>query len=181
VTESVLTVSGPPGSGKSTAGRMVAARRGLEYISAGDRFRAEAARRGLDLAAFSRLAEQDDSIDRSLDDQMVALARPGRLLDGRIQGALLRRRGIPVRDILVTAREEVRVQRLAERDHQALDVARDLTRGREASERRRYLRYYGIEVDREPSDLTVDSSDRTAEEVVGLILEFLGPTSTGHR
>lgn len=181
MTEPVVTVSGPPGSGKSTAARKVAERRGLEYVSAGDRFRAEAARRGLDLGAFSRLAERDPTIDRSLDESMAGLARPGRLLDGRIQGALLRRRNALVRDILITAREDVRVRRLAERDHQTVEEARRLTREREASERDRYLRYYRIDVDREPADLTVDTSDRSIDEVVQIVVAFLGTAQEARR
>jgi CMP/dCMP kinase len=173
VTDAVVTVSGPPGSGKSTAARAVAKAKGLEYVSAGDRFRAEAARRGMDLAEFSRLAQRDPSIDTTLDAAMVTLARPGRLLDGRIQGALLRRRSIPVRDVLITAREEVRVQRLSDRDHQPVDVARRLTQEREASERDRYRRYYGIDLDTEPTNFTVDTSDLSPDAVVGLIVTYL--------
>jgi cytidylate kinase len=67
VTGRVVALGGPPGSGKSTAGRLAAQRLRYEFVSAGDLFRAEATQRGMSLAELSQLAERDDSIDRALD------------------------------------------------------------------------------------------------------------------
>ena len=169
----VVTVGGPPGSGKSTAGRLVATALELEFRSAGDLFRAEARRRGMDLATFGQYASTHPEVDRDLDRSMQALATPGRLLDGRIQGPLCRRAGVGVYDVVVTAREDVRIQRVATRDGQSVDEARRLVRDREASERDRYRRYYGIDLDREPASLVVDSSDRPPEAVAEAILAYV--------
>ncbi len=169
----IVTLTGPPGSGKSTAGRLAAGLLGLEYVSAGAIFREEAARRGLDLAAFSRFAEGHAEVDRALDERMLALASPERLLEGRITGALLRRRGVPTVYLVVTARAEVRVARLAQRDGLSAAETERLTRDREASERERYQRYYGIDLTREPADLTVDSSDLPPDEVAGRLAEYV--------
>ncbi|HYA70195.1 MAG TPA: cytidylate kinase family protein [Thermoplasmata archaeon] len=169
----VVTVGGPPGSGKSTAGRLVAQSLGLEFRSAGDLFRTEARRHGMDLTEFGRYAAAHPEVDRELDRSMQALATPGRLLDGRIQGPLCRRAGVPVYDIVVTAREDVRVQRVAGRDGQSIDQARRLVREREASERDRYQRFYGIDLAREPASLIVDSSDRSPDGVAEAILAFV--------
>ena len=169
----VVTVGGPPGSGKSTAGRLVAGSLGLEFVSAGELFRAEARRRDLELAEFGRYAAAHPEVDRELDRTMQALARPGHLLDGRIQGALCRRARVPAYDIFVTAREEVRVRRVADRDGQSIEVARAKVREREASERDRYQRFYGIDLAQEHPDLVVDSSDRPPLEVADAILAFV--------
>jgi CMP/dCMP kinase len=173
VIRAVVTVGGPPGSGKSTAGRLVAETLGLEFRSAGDLFRAEARRREMDLAAFGRYAASHPEVDRELDRSMQALATPGRLLDGRIQGPLCRRAGIPVYDVVVTASEDVRVRRVAQRDGQSVEVARRLVREREASEQDRYRRYYGIDLARETPGLLVDSSDRPPAAVAEAILTFV--------
>lgn len=169
----VVTITGPPGSGKSTAGRGVAERLGLEFRSAGALFREEAERRGMDLAAFSRYAEQHEEVDRSLDDRVVALARPGRLLEGRVTGALCRRRGVPAYCVVVTARADVRYRRLAQRDGVPVGRAVSETEAREASERDRYRRYYGIDLATEPSDLSVDSSELPPVAVVERIVQYL--------
>lgn len=173
MTEPIVTLTGPPGSGKSTAGRLAAERLGLTFVSAGQLFRDEAARRGLDLAAFSRYAEAHPEVDRSLDDRMLAGATPDRFLEGRITGALLRRRGVPTVYLVVTAPEEVRVARLAGRDGVPVAEARTLTRAREASEADRYRRFYGIDLAAEPADLVVDSSELAADAVAERLAAFV--------
>jgi CMP/dCMP kinase len=173
VIRSVVTIGGPPGSGKSTAARRVSSELGLEYRSAGELFREEARRRGMDVEAFNRYVEGHPEIDRELDRAMQELAEPGRLIEGRIQGALCRRNGKPVHYIVVTAEEEERVRRVAGRDHQSEEEARARVRSREASERERYRRFYGIDLDREAPDLTVDSTHRGPEEVAGAIESFV--------
>ncbi len=169
----VVCIGGPPGSGKSTAGRKVAERLGLEYRSAGEIFRAEAAQHGLDLEAFGRYAETHPEVDRALDRAMQALAKPGRVLDGRIQGPLCRRHGIAAVSIVITARPEVRAGRVAGRDAESLDRATREIAEREASEHRRYRTLYEIDLDTEPADFTIDSSERSPSEVVEEIVRFL--------
>ncbi|MGA9840554.1 MAG: AAA family ATPase [Thermoplasmata archaeon] len=175
----VVAIGGPPGSGKSTAGRLVARTLGLEYFSAGERFRAEAARREMDVEAFGRFAEAHPDVDRNLDREMQELARPGALLDGRIQGILCRRAGIPVSCVVVTAELGERIRRVAQRDDQPIAEAGERVRTREASERARYARYYGIDLDREPVDLTVDSTRLPPDQVAAAIVEFMGSRSAG--
>jgi predicted cytidylate kinase len=179
VTKPLVALSGPPGSGKSTVGRRAAELLGLEFVSAGALFRAEAGRRGLDLAAFGALAERDRSVDQHLDETMVRLAEPGRLLDGRIVGALCRRAGRPVVTICVTATEEVRLRRIAERDHVDVETARRLTSERQESERRRYWKYYQIDLDQETPDLTIDSSELPPETVAARVVQFVRSHPSG--
>lgn len=169
----VVTIGGPPGSGKSTAGRRAAKRLGLEYRSVGELFRAEGARRGMDVEAFGAFAGSHPEVDRELDRAMQALAAPGRVLEGRVQGALCRRRGTPVVDIAITADEAVRIARVAGRDGQSLEEAGRRVREREASERERYRRFYGIDLDLERPDLTVDSTRATPDEVADAIVAFV--------
>ena len=175
----VVAIGGPPGSGKSTAGRLVADRLALEYRSAGEEFRAEAARRGMDVEAFGRFAEDHPEVDRDLDRAMQELARPGRLLDGRIQGILCRRNGIPVCSVIVTADLDERVRRVAHRDGHPVAEAAERVGVREASERARYSRFYGIDLDREPADLTVDSTHLPPEKVADAIVGFVRSHGSG--
>ncbi|MEM0129486.1 MAG: AAA family ATPase [Thermoplasmata archaeon] len=175
----VVAVGGPPGSGKSTAGRALAATFGLAYHSAGGLFRAEAARSGLDLEAFSRYAESHPEIDRTVDEAMARLGRPGALLDGRIQGPLLRRRGVPVYVIAITAAEDERIRRVAARDGQSLAEAARRIRQRAESERTRYRAEYGIDLDREPADLVVDTTELPPAAVHDRIAAYLRAREAG--
>ncbi len=169
----VVALGGPPGSGKSTAGRRVAEALGLTFVSAGQVFREEAAARGMDVEAFGGYAEAHPEVDRTLDERMQGLARPGIVLDGRVQGALCRRHGTPVYAVLVVADETVRAERVAGRDHQSVAEALARMRSRVEGERRRYRSLYGIDVDHEPADLTVDSTQLPPDRVAGRIVEFL--------
>ncbi len=173
MTGRIATLTGPPGSGKTTAGRRAAALLGVDYVSAGELFRAEAAERGLTLAELGRYAEAHPEVDRDLDERMLGLAAPSRLLEGRVTGALLRRRGLPVLDLVVTARDEERYRRLAGRDGLSVAEARARTLAREASERERYRRYYDIDLDAEPADFVVDSTQRPPEAVAEALADFV--------
>jgi cytidylate kinase len=162
----IITLGGPPGSGKSTAARELAKRLHMPLAIAGELFRAEAKRREMDLATFSALAEEDETIDRELDEAMLAHGRAGSLLEGRIQGALCRLQRLPHISLAVVADEEVRVARISQRDGVSLAEARRDVRTREESERRRYLAYYDIDLDTEEPDVTIDSSGLSPEVVV---------------
>ena len=61
-----ITISGPPGSGKTTVGRLLAQRLGCEFVSTGTVFREMAAERGLSLAEFGEMAEHDHEIDAEM-------------------------------------------------------------------------------------------------------------------
>ncbi len=169
----VVTLGGPPGGGKSTAGRRVAETLGLTYRSAGEVFRAEGQRRGLDVEAFGHYAEQHPEVDVDLDRAMQAFWRPGFLLDSRIQGPLCRRAQVPVHDLVVTASLDVRAGRVAARDGQGPAEARRRIEDREASERLRYRRQYDIDLATEVPDLVVDSSQLAPDAVVAEILDYL--------
>jgi cytidylate kinase len=173
VTGRVVTIGGPPGSGKSTAARGVAKALGLELVSAGEVFRAEAAQRGVDVEAFGGFAELHPEVDRTLDERMQARARPGVLLEGRVQGILLRRRGTPVHAVVVTAAEDERARRVAARDGQSREEALRRLRQRAEGERRRYRALYGVDLDAEPADLVVDSTHLPPDRVVAEIVRFV--------
>lgn len=66
----IVAIDGPAGAGKSTVGRAVAHRLGLEYLDTGAMYRAitfAALRRGLDPADENDIAELSESVEMSLD------------------------------------------------------------------------------------------------------------------
>ncbi|WP_253738036.1 (d)CMP kinase [Halohasta salina] len=147
----LLTVSGPPGSGKSTNAAALADRFDLDHVSGGDIFRELAAERGLSPVEFNELAEEDDQIDRDLDRRLrdIAVDRDDVLLESRLAGWLAADHA----DIKIwlDAPQEVRAERIADREGKPVDVARRETSRREDSESLRYEEYYNIEI----ADLTI--------------------------
>ena len=177
----VLTVSGLPGSGTSTIARAVAGRLELEHLDGGTIFRAMAAERGVSLAEFADIAERDDAIDRQLDDRLTERARGGGvLLESRLAGWLITRSHIPGVRVWVHCEELERARRVGKRDGQDLDHALAENRAREASERARYVAYYGIDLtEMSIYDVVLDSTRTEVEELVEQVVEAAGAGCAG--
>ena len=166
----LLTVSGPPGSGKSTNAAALAEAFDLDHVSWGDIFRELAAERGLSPVEFNELAEEDDQIDRDLDRRLrdIAVERDDVLLESRLAGWLAADHADF--KIWLDAAEAVRAERIADREAKPVDVARSETRRREESEAHRYDAYYNINIDDlSIYDLTVNTG-RWGPESVQTIL-----------
>lgn len=81
----IITIAGSLGSGKSSTAKMVAEILGYEHYSTGDFMRSIADERGISLADLSKLAENDPSIDKILDDHNLEVgAMENVVLDSRL-------------------------------------------------------------------------------------------------
>lgn len=171
----LITISGPPGSGKSTVASAVAEAFDLDHVSGGDVFRGLAAERGLSLAEFNELAEDDEAIDRDLDRRLreTASERDDVVVESRLSGWMAGEHA----DIKVwlDAPLSVRAARIADREGTTVDRAREETRVREASEQKRYREYYDIDFeDRSIYDLGVNTARWDAETVIEIVVEAIG-------
>ncbi|AEM39542.1 cytidylate kinase [Pyrolobus fumarii 1A] len=169
----VIAVSGPPGSGKTTYARRLAEDLGLEFYSAGMFFRELAKKRGLTLLELNQLAAKDPSIDLEIDRMTYEVGLRGNVVvEGHLVAWVLR--DIADVKIYVTAPLDVRVNRIAARDGVDVSVALRETIERENVHRRRFLAYYGIDInDLSIFDLVVDTSKLGIEEVYRVIREFV--------
>jgi cytidylate kinase len=155
----LITISGPIGSGKSTAARALADELGYDHVSGGDIFRSLADDRGYTPLEFNKLAEEDDQIDRDLDRRLRETAREDDdlVLESRLAGWMAGEYA----DIRVwlDAPEDVRAARVADREDVPLEEARRTLHARAESEAHRYRVYYDIDfADRSIYDLTVNTA-----------------------
>lgn len=170
-----ITISGPPGSGKSTLSRLLSARLGMELVSIGDIFRKMAEDRCMSLEEFGIVAKCNDEIDLKIDgaQKKIAKERDNIVLEGRLSGFLVE----ADLKIWLKAPLRVRAERIAERECKPVSIAMAETMEREECERERYLKYYDIDIkDLSIYDFVIDSSRWKPEEINEIVTkayEFL--------
>jgi cytidylate kinase len=115
-----ITISGPPGCGATTLTEGLAEVLDCGYVIGGDIFRELADERDLSLQQLIAKAEEDDEIDRALDQRLRHIAEQwgaankAFILESRLAGWLAGNRA-DLR-IWLDAPEEVRVERLSDHD-----------------------------------------------------------------
>ena len=168
----IITLSGQPGSGKTTVAREIAEKYGFTIISAGEQFRKLAAERGMSLEEFGRLAESDKSIDLAIDQRQKDLSArcPNALVEGRLAGWTIDA------DLKIWLKTPLRVraERIALRENIPVHRAYDETETRQKCEIARYKNFYDIDLtDLSCYDLVIDTSKWDAKGVANIIFQAI--------
>ena len=169
-----ITISGPPGSGKTTVGKLLAKKLDYEFISTGMVFRQMAEEKCVSLAEFGEMALKDHEIDKELDARIIALARNNKelVLEGRLAAHMLHLNGIKAFKIWVDAHIHIRAERIAGRENKTPEQVRREIEIRADCEWQRYHDIYGIDAKSlAVYDLVVHSDDATPEELVAEIIQ----------
>lgn len=167
----IVTISGRPGSGKSAVARALAARLGLQHVSAGDFMRDMAGERGISILELSRVAESDPEIDREIDARTVRFAETQ---DDFVIDARLAWHFVPQSvKVFLDVRPDVAALRIfghgrhTESENVDPAATERAIEDRIDSERQRYREYYDVDyLDASQFDIVVDTSDLGVAEVV---------------
>ena len=167
-----IAISGKSGCGNTTVSRLLAHRLSLRLINY--TFRDMARERGISFEELRRRAEEDDQYDLYLDRRQVELAsRESCVLGSRLAIWLLKDAQLKV---YLSASPEVRAGRIARREGQSFEQALAELHERDGRDGRRYLRLYGIDIDRyDFADLVVDTQELDVEQVVLRIQQAIPP------
>lgn len=165
----VVAVSGQAGSGKTTHAKIIAETFGLRYVSSGMLFREIAKQRGVSLLELHKIAEKDHSIDRLVDENTRREAEKGGVvLEGHLTAWIVK--DLAHIKIYLKADLEERARRIAEREGKSYEEALREILEREESNRRRYLKIYGIDIrDLSIFDLVIDTTRLPKESVAKVI------------
>ena len=173
----IITISGVPGSGKSTVAKLVARKLGFRHYSAGDFMREIAEKRGLSLLELGRAAEKDRSIDLELDKRTIEL---GKAEDDFVMDSRLAYHFIPdsFKVFLAVDEKEAakrilgdvknkRIGRKMEKESTTLAATLAAIRKRKGSEQLRYKKYYNLNpYDEKQYNLAIDTTKTVPDEVV---------------
>jgi len=170
-----ITISGTPGSGKSTVAQILEKKLGLKHVYSGEIFRKLAVKHNMSLEEFGRYCETHREIDQELDESQLEILKGGKvILEGRLAGWLAYRNNVQAVKIMIDADIQTRAERIVKREGGDVKQREQEMIKREKSEASRYKQYYGIDLkDSSIYDIVVDSADKTAEELADLILKKL--------
>jgi cytidylate kinase len=112
-----ITISGLPGTGKTTVARLLEKRLGVRYVYSGEIFREIAKKYKMSLEEFGEYCETHREIDEELDRYQLGILREGNVIvEGRISGWLAYQNHIPAVKVLLDADMNVRVGRIVKRE-----------------------------------------------------------------
>ena len=170
-----ITIGGAPGSGKTTVAQLLQIKTGLPYVYSGDLFRKQAENHHMSLEEFGRFCETHPEVDKTLDQEQLQILKKGNvILEGRLAGWLAYQHHIPAVKILIHADIITRAQRIVNREKGSISQRKKEILTREKSEHTRYKNYYNIDMkDITIYDLVIDSSKKTPEEIVEIIVKNL--------
>ena len=170
-----ITISGTPGSGKTTVAKLLEKKLGLKYVYLGMIFRELADKHNMTLEEFGKYCEEHSQIDKELDNRQLEILKKGDvILEGRLAGWLAYKNNITAFKVLIDADLETRVKRIVNREKGNLEKRKKELKEREKCEAKRYKDYYGINVkDKSIYDVIIDSAKKTPEEIVEFIIKKL--------
>jgi len=168
-----ITISGTPGSGKTTVSKLLEKKLGLKYVYSGDIFRDEAKKYNMSLEGFGKYCEKHREIDLKLDNYQLEMIEKGNIIvEGRIAGWIAHRNNIAALKVLIDADVETRAKRIVNRENGDAKKRKQEIITREKSEFKRYKKYYNINLkDTSIYDIVIDSGNKTPEEIVDIIIK----------
>jgi cytidylate kinase len=174
----IITISGKPGSGKSTVAKLVAKKLGMKHHSIGDLWRGMAAERKMTILDFNKLVEKDKDIDIETDKKQEELGRKedNFVIDGRMSFHFIPKSTKVFLDVNAEegAKRIFNANRGGVEQYASFDDAVEGIQRREMSEIKRYKKLYMVDyTDPSNFDIVIDTTkippDKVAERIVKTI------------
>ncbi len=179
----VIAISGKPGCGSSTTGKMLAEKLGLKFFSTGEYYkkmaREKAAQKyhsetATSVNYFSSKEGSAKELHEAIDNMQIEKAKEGNIVsEGKLAIHFLE--NIADYKVWLEASAGVRMQRYAKRDGISLKEAEKLVKEKDSLERATFKRIYGFDTfsQEKGADITIDTSSKKPEEIVAEIAGFV--------
>ena len=181
----IISISGIPGAGKTTAGKELAKRLGYQHYYMGDIRRKKAAEIGMTLEEYNKYGEKDFSTDKNVDEYITQL---GKTEDNFVIESRTAFHFIPhsvkiflsiseaegAKRIFHELQSKEGKDRNEARGIASLEDMKRSIRKRLSSDTIRYKKYYDLNpFDPSHYDLIIDTTHSTPEKTVQQIMDFL--------
>lgn len=179
----IISISGAHGSGKSTIAQKLSEKLGWPRYYMGGLRREAAKKRGLTLAEYNSLGEHDPKTDQEVDEYQKKLGETDDnfVIEGRTSWFLIPHSLKLYLDVTeaegnkrVFGHLQQKNDRNEDRNIESLEDVKASLQRRLASDRLRYKKYYGIDVnDVKNYDFYLDTTNLTPDEVFQSVYEFV--------
>lgn len=175
----IITITGNPGSGKSSTAKNVALSLGYEHFSSGDMFRKMAVERGLSIEEINFTAEKQKEIDFEVDKLLEKMGKEKNdfVIDSRTAFHWIPDSFKVFLDLdpkIAAERTFAQIQKegRASQTGSSAEEVYGNTLKRMESERKRYSNLYNIDIgDKTNFDLVVDTNINNLEAAVNIVAD----------
>jgi len=174
----IISISGPPGSGKNTIAKLLAKKLKMKHYSIGDLRGKMALERGMTIDELNKLGEKEDFTDKEADEyqEKLGVTEDNFVIDGRLSFYFIPHSVKIYLDVSVEegAKRIFENPRKDEKRYDSIKETIKANKARIASDKKRYKKYYNIDCyDKSHYDIVIDTTKLTADKVVEKILLFL--------
>ena len=172
-----IAISGDLGSGKSTVGKIIESKKGFKYHSGGMIYRGLAEKYNMTPVEFAKYAEEHPEVDKEIDGELIKLSNDDKdiVIDSRMAWHFVEN-SLKIH-LLVDARlaaERIVSENRGKEQYASVEDAIEKIGQRKASENKRYMEKYNVDVNKMSNyDLVIDSTHASPEEFYELIDEKL--------
>ncbi|MCM8804930.1 MAG: cytidylate kinase family protein [Candidatus Omnitrophica bacterium] len=172
-----ITITGTPGSGKTTLGKALAKKFKLKFYSTGEIRRGIAKLFELNIDELNKLGEKHPFTDKCIDEIIKKMLKDNFVLDGRLGWWLFPKsvKILTLCNLDIAAERIFKAKRSSEKKYKNIDEVKREIMQRMASDEKRYKKYYKLKniYDIKNYDIIIDTSYLSAKDMIKICSECI--------